>query len=431
MLSNKSLALALCLTITGCAQTPQNDAEGGHWWSFGSDKAATKDAVTQTDAKPDAKPAAGAKPAAPVTAAASAKPAAPVAAAAAKPAAPVAAAASAKPAAPVAAAASAKPAALVAASAAPEAKADTGSSWWPFSSKSADEKAADAKADLKADLKAATPAPAAAPAAPVVAKTDSETHWWWPFESTSKPKPLAKVDVTNVPMPDPKITQAWLDDYEPRLRAAIKDSNLQLERRDNVLVVIAPVDGSYNPKRPTMLLPVTLGPFTRVAKAVEADPKTAVLVLGHVDATGSAPASQALTKERAVSIASIFSLSGLKQDRLMLRGMGDMMPRAANDSTQGRALNRRMEIMFTQRTTMLALLSKYNSGKTPPVAEMVAVQDVPAPVAKAPAKKAVAKKAAAKPAAKKAPAKPAAKKPAPAKAKAKAAAPAANDQAKN
>lgn len=376
MLSNKSLALALCLTITGCAQTPQNDADGGHWWSFGSDKAAAKDAVTSTDAKP----AVGAKPAAPVAAAA-----------------------------------------------APADKADSGSSWWPFSSKGADDKTADAKADLKADLKAATPAPAAAPA---VAKSDSETHWWWPFES--KPKPLAKVDVTNVPMPDPKITQAWLDDYEPRLRAAIKDSNLQLERRDNVLVVIAPVDGSYNPKRPAMLLPVTLGPFTRVAKAVEADPKTAVLVLGHVDATGTAPASQALSKERAQSIASIFSLSGLKQDRLMLRGMGDLMPRAANDSNQGRALNRRMEIMFTQRTTMLALLSKYNSGKTPPVAEMVAVQNVPAPApaaAKAPAKKAaVAKKAAAKPAAKKAPAKPAAKKVAPAKAKAAASA---SDQAKN
>ena len=381
MLSNKSLALALCLTITGCAQTPQNDAEGGHWWSFGSDKAATKDAVTQTDAKPDAKPAAGAKPVEPVAAAAA-------------------------PASP--------------------AKADTGYSWWPFSTKSAEEKAADAKADLKADLKAATPT---SDAAPVVAKTDAEPRWWWPFES--KPKPLAKVDVTNVPMPDPKITQAWLDDYEPRLREAIKGSSLQLERRDNVLVVIAPVDGSYNPKRPAMLLPVTLGPFTRVAKAVEADPKTAVLVLGHVDATGSAPASQALSKERAQSIASIFSLSGLKQDRLMLRGMGDLMPRAANDSNQGRALNRRMEIMFTQRTTMLALLSQYNSGKTPPVAEMVAVQNAPAPApaAKAPAKKAPAKKAAAKPAAKKAAAKPAAKKPA--AAKAKAAAPASNDQAKN
>lgn len=385
MLSNKSLALALCLTITGCAQTPQNDAEGGHWWSFGSDKSATKDTVIQTDAKPDAKPDA--------KLAAGAKPVEPVAAAAAP---------------------------------APVAKADTGYSWWPFSTKSAEEKAADAKADLKADLKAATPS---SDAAPVVAKTGSEPRWWWPFES--KPKPLAKVDVTNVPMPDPKITQAWLDEYEPRLRAAIKDSNLQLERRESTLVVIAPVDGSYNPKRPAMLLPVTLGPFTRVAKAVEADPKTAVLVLGHVDATGSAPASQALSKERAQSIASIFSLSGLKQDRLMLRGMGDLMPRAANDSNQGRALNRRMEIMFTQRTTMLALLSKYNSGKTLPVAEMVAVQNVPAPApaAKAPAKKAPAKKAAAKPAAKKAAAKPAAKKPA--AAKAKTAAPASNDQAKN
>lgn len=387
MLSNKSLALALCLTITGCAQTPQNDAEGGHWWSFGSDKAATKDAVSQADTKPDAKPAVAAKAPAPVAPAAAAAPA-------------------------------------------PVAKADTGSSWWPFSSK-----ADDAKADLKADLKAATPAsgaPADAPAAaPAVAKTDTDTKWWWPFES--KPKPLAKVDVANIPMPDPKITQAWLDDYEPRLRLAIKDSNLQLERRDNVLVVIAPVDGSYNPKRPAMLLPVTLGPFTRVAKAVEGDPKTAVLVLGHVDTSGAEPVSQALTKERAQSIASIFSLSGLKQDRLMLRGMGDLMPRAANDSNQGRALNRRMEIMFTQRTTMLALLSKYNSAN-PPKAEIVAVQDVPAPAAApvkkaaAPAKKTVAKKAAAKPAAKKAPAKPAAKKPAPAKAAAPAAT---NDQAKN
>lgn len=385
MLSNKSLALALCLTITGCAQTPQNDAEGGHWWSFGSDKTATKEAVSQTDAKPDAKPAAGAKPAAPVAAAAAPAPA-------------------------------------------PVAKTDTGSSWWPFFSKSADEKAADAKADLKADLKAATPA-STTDTAPAVAKTDTETKWWWPFES--KPKPLAKVDVTNVPMPDPKITQAWLDDYEPRLRTAIKDSNLQLERRDNVLVIIAPVDGSYNPKRPAMLLPVTLGPFTRVAKAVEGDPKTAVLVLGHVDTNGAEPQSQALTKERAQSIASIFSLSGLKQDRLMLRGMGDLMPRAANDSTQGRALNRRMEIMFTQRTTMLALLSKYNSAN-PPKAEMVAVQTAPAPVPAPAAKKATAakkapaKKTAAKPAAKKAAAKPAAKKAAP-----KADAPAANEQAKN
>ena len=51
MLSNKSLALALCLTLTGCAQTPQNDASGEHWWAIGFDKSAAKDVTAKTDAK--------------------------------------------------------------------------------------------------------------------------------------------------------------------------------------------------------------------------------------------------------------------------------------------------------------------------------------------------------------------------------------------
>ncbi|MCO7569976.1 OmpA family protein [Pseudomonas chlororaphis] len=400
MSSNKSLALAICLTVTGCAQTPQNEADGGHWWSFGSDKSSSNQApqaaekpaaVEAAPAAPAGKPAVAAKAAAPAPAAkatASAKPAAPAgkAAAAAKPA--------------VAAAEPAPaPAPVAAAPAAPAAKAESSSWWWPFSSKdSADKPVAEAKK--------AEPAPA-----PAVAKaTDSETHWWWPF-AKSEPKPLSKVNVADVPMPDPKITQAWLDDYEPRLREAVKDSKLQVERRENVLVVTAPVDASFNPDRPAMLLPVTLGPFTRVAKAVEGDPKTAVLILGHADATGPTLANQKLSRDRAQSVAAIFSLSGLKQDRLMLRGMGAVMPRAANDSPQGRSLNRRVEIMLTQRSTLLGLLSKYNQP-TPSETEMVAVQDAKPPVPAATGKKAAApaKKStvAKKPAAKKAPAKKAA-----------------------
>ncbi|BAQ72996.1 MULTISPECIES: OmpA family protein [Pseudomonas] len=401
MSSNKSLALAICLTVTGCAQTPQNEADGGHWWSFGSDKSSSNQAPQAAEkpaaaeaapAAPAGKPAVAAKAAAPAPAAkatASAKPAAPAgkAPAAAKPA--VAAAAEPAPA----------PAPVAAAPAAPAAKAESSSWWWPFSSKdSADKPVAEAKK--------AEPAPA-----PAVAKAaDSETHWWWPF-AKSEPKPLNKVSVADVPMPDPKITQAWLDDYEPRLREAVKDSKLQVERRENVLVVTALVDASFNPDRPAMLLPVTLGPFTRVAKAVEGDPKTAVLILGHADATGPTLANQKLSRDRAQSVAAIFSLSGLKQDRLMLRGMGAVMPRAANDSPQGRSLNRRVEIMLTQRSTLLGLLSKYNQP-TPSETEMVAVQDAKPPVPAASGKKAAApaKKStvAKKPAAKKAPAKKAA-----------------------
>lgn len=271
------------------------------------------------------------------------------------------------------------------------------SSWWPFGSDKVAEqevKAAVTEKVAKAD-----------------AKSESSSRWWWPFGGEQK-----QAQGPVVPKIDQQATQAWLDEYEPKLREAIKDSKLELERRDNVLAVTLPVDGAYNPDRPNMLLPVTLGPITRVAKTVEGDPKTAVLVLGHADTSGVVAANQKLSLERAASVSAIFRLSGLQRDRLILKGMGSVMPRAANDSAEGRALNRRVEMLLTPQNTMVALLSKYQQATpTPSPATMVAVQDAKAPVSKAPAAKAQPSKAAAKPAGKTAAKKPAAKAKTPAK----------------
>ncbi|MBF8724365.1 MULTISPECIES: OmpA family protein [Pseudomonas] len=280
------------------------------------------------------------------------------------------------------------------------ASSDAGNSWWPFGSdKVAEQEVKEAVTEkvAKAD-----------------AKSESASRWWWPFGGDDK---QAKGPV--VPKIDQKATQAWLDEYEPKVREAIKGSQFELERRDNVLAVTIPVDGSYNPDRPNMLLPMTLGPITRVAKTVETDPKTAVLVLGHADTSGAAAANQKLSLERAASVSAIFRLSGLQRDRLTLKGMGSVMPRAANDSAEGRALNRRVEMLLTPQNTMVALLAKYQQAAPAPApASMVAVQDK-APAAK-PAVKAAAKPAAKKTTAKaKAPAKTTAKKKAAAKPTAK------------
>ena len=156
-----------------------------------------------------------------------------------------------------------------------------------------------------------------------------------------------------------------------------------------------------------------------------------MLVLGHADTSGATAANQKLSLERAASVSAIFRLSGLQRDRLTLQGMGSVMPRAANDSAEGRALNRRVEMLLTPQNTMVALLAKYQQAAPAPApASMVAVQDAKAPAAKAVDSKPAAKKPAAKkPAAKKpvakakAPAKTTAKKTAaPAKAAAKPAA---------
>lgn len=182
------------------------------------------------------------------------------------------------------------------------------------------------------------------------------------FEKSKKPLAVA--------MPSPKVTQAWLDAYEPRVREAIKGSHFELERRENLLVVTAPVQGTFNPDRPSMLLPVTLGPISRLAKLLENDQGGAVLVIGHADSSGAAAANRELSHERARAFTAIFRLSGLKQNRLMVKGMGSDMPRAANDSVEGRALNRRVEILLTSTGTMRALVAKYSQPA--PAAALVA-----------------------------------------------------------
>jgi|TARA_Y100000589_G_scaffold310844_1_gene329629 outer membrane protein OmpA-like peptidoglycan-associated protein len=170
-----------------------------------------------------------------------------------------------------------------------------------------------------------------------------------------------------------KVDAAWMDAYEARLRDALKDSRFEVERRDEVLVVTAPVDSSFNPDRPGMLLPVTLGPISRVAKLVEDDEKTAVMVLGHADSTGSQDINRTISRDRASAVAAIFRLSGLKHDRLRIRGLGSDMPRAANDSQEGRALNRRVEMVLAPQASMLALLARYS---LPAPAAQVAVAKV-------------------------------------------------------
>ena len=176
--------------------------------------------------------------------------------------------------------------------------------------------------------------------------------------SSKNEKPIAAVPL------EPVIDYAWLDDYEPRLRDALKESRFEVERRKGLLVVTAPVDATFNPDRPGMLLPVTLGPISRVAKLVEKDEKTAVVVLGHADSTGSLEINRTISRQRAGAVAAIFRLSGLKHDRLRIRGMGSDMPRASNEHEEGRALNRRVEMMLAPQATLLALISQYNAPPT-------------------------------------------------------------------
>jgi OOP family OmpA-OmpF porin len=70
-----------------------------------------------------------------------------------------------------------------------------------------------------------------------------------------------------------------------------------------------------------------------------------VEIQGHTDSTGSKDLNQRLSEARAKAVKAYFTASGIDADRLTVRGFGPDRPAASNDTQEGRAQNRRVELM--------------------------------------------------------------------------------------
>ena len=70
----------------------------------------------------------------------------------------------------------------------------------------------------------------------------------------------------------------------------------------------------------------------------------------HTDSTGSMELNQRLSDQRATSVARYLMSQKVLQARILTRGMGPNAPIASNDTPEGRALNRRVEIILTPIT---------------------------------------------------------------------------------
>jgi outer membrane protein OmpA-like peptidoglycan-associated protein len=69
-----------------------------------------------------------------------------------------------------------------------------------------------------------------------------------------------------------------------------------------------------------------------------------VQITGHTDSRGGEDYNQKLSLERSEAIIKLMVARGIKQDRMVARGLGEMQPLASNDDeSEGRELNRRTE----------------------------------------------------------------------------------------
>jgi outer membrane protein OmpA-like peptidoglycan-associated protein len=77
-------------------------------------------------------------------------------------------------------------------------------------------------------------------------------------------------------------------------------------------------------------------------------PDTKIAIEGHTDSTGSAEINDKLSRARADSVMAFLESQGVTAARMTPAGLGPSQPVATNDTSEGRAQNRRVEIVVPE-----------------------------------------------------------------------------------
>ena len=98
------------------------------------------------------------------------------------------------------------------------------------------------------------------------------------------------------------------------------------------------------------LLPIAQQRLQQVAATLHDHLNQTMIVEGHTDSRGSASANDALSLARAQSVLAFLVSNGVPADKIRAMGIGSGRPVADNNSAEGRANNRRVEIVVAPRT---------------------------------------------------------------------------------
>lgn len=81
-----------------------------------------------------------------------------------------------------------------------------------------------------------------------------------------------------------------------------------------------------------------------VARALVQHPELRAYAVGYTDSTGGAQLNQRLSVERAQAVTNYLAQHGVNYSHLSAQGRGPADPIASNDTSAGRAMNRRVEL---------------------------------------------------------------------------------------
>ena len=136
---------------------------------------------------------------------------------------------------------------------------------------------------------------------------------------------------------------SYQDQQERKLRAQLADSGVEVQRVGNNITLDMPGGVTFATNSSDInsnFYPV----LDKVAATLGEFNQTVIEVAGHTDSTGSRAYNMALSERRAGSVLNYLSSRGVARERMLAVGAGPDHPVDTNETPEGRAQNRRVEI---------------------------------------------------------------------------------------
>ena len=137
----------------------------------------------------------------------------------------------------------------------------------------------------------------------------------------------------------------YMDRQQRAMEAELSGSGVGVARQGDNLVLRMPSDVTFAVNQ-SNIEPQFDATLADVANVLREYDRSIVDVVGHTDSTGGDAINQPLSERRAVSVADALIRNGVLRERLFVAGNSARNPVATNATAEGRAQNRRVEILI-------------------------------------------------------------------------------------
>lgn len=135
----------------------------------------------------------------------------------------------------------------------------------------------------------------------------------------------------------------YQDRQEAELRKRLASTGVGIAREGDNIRLVMPSNITFDIDRYDVR-PGFYNTLEDIALVLREYNQTQINIYGHTDATGGAEYNQVLSERRAQAVGEFLSANGISSQRIASFGYGEQYPVANNDSADGRAQNRRVEL---------------------------------------------------------------------------------------